>query len=163
MITSGKRISALMLVLCLPVAAATLTVCASIALGGQPSISVEHTRSRATPVGANVAVGYFTIKNNGATPDRLVSITTDIASHSAIHQMSMTESMMKMHQVTEGLPVPANGAVMLEPGSYQLMFSDLKRPLKEGKHFSATLVFEKAGKMDVTFEVQGLGAGAPKD
>jgi Copper chaperone PCu(A)C len=65
---------------------------------------------------------------NGVTSDRLVSITTDIASHSAIHQMSMTDSMMKMRQVTEGLPVPANGAVMLEPGSYHLMFNDLKRP-----------------------------------
>jgi periplasmic copper chaperone A len=97
------------------------------------------------------------------TSDRLVSITTDIASHSAIHQMSMTDSMMKMRQVTEGLPVPAHGAVMLEPGSYHLMFDDLKRPLKGGDHFSATLVFEKAGKMDVTFEVQGIGSGAPKD
>jgi len=77
--------------------------------------------------------------------------------------MSMTDSMMKMRQVTEGLPVPANGAVTLEPGSYHLMFNDLKRPLKEGEHFSATLTFEKAGKMDVTFEVQGLGAGAPKE
>jgi periplasmic copper chaperone A len=144
-------------------APATLTVLASLALGGQPSISVEHAWSRATPVGANVAVGYFTIKNNGATPDRLISITTDIASHSTIHQMSMTDSMMKMRQVTEGLPVQANGAVVLEPGSYHLMFNDLKRPLRQGEHFSATLVFEKAGKVDVTFEVQGLGAGAPKD
>src|SRR6185295_7552553 len=77
MLTSCKRISAVMLGL--PVAAAMLTVLASIALGGQPSISVEHAWSRATPVGADVAVGYFTIQNNGATPDRLVSITTDIA------------------------------------------------------------------------------------
>jgi periplasmic copper chaperone A len=46
-----------------------------------------------------------------------ISITTDIASHSAIHEMSMTDSVMKMRQVTEGLPVPANGgAVMLKPG-----------------------------------------------
>src|SRR6476659_8835181 len=163
MLTSCKRISAFILVLCLPVAAAAATGVASSALGGQPSISVEHAWSRATPVGADVAVGYFTIKNNGVTSDRLVSITTDIATHSAIHQMSMTDSMMKMRQVTEGLPVPANSAVMLEPGSYHVMFNDLKRPLKQGKHFSATFFFEKAGKMDVTFEVQGIGAGAPKD
>jgi copper(I)-binding protein len=158
--TSCNRISAV-LVLCLPVVAATLIISTSIGLGEQAPISVEHAWSRATPVGANVAVGYFTIKNNGATPDRLVSITTDIASRSDIHQMSMTDSMMKMRQLTEGLPVPANSTVELEPGSYHLMFNDLKRPLKEGDHFSATLVFEKAGKMDVTFEVQRLGAGAP--
>jgi len=73
--------------------------------------------------------------------------------------MSMTDSMMKMRQFT---PVTANGAVILEPSSYHVMFSDLKRPLQQGGHFSATLFFEKAGKMDVTFEVQELGAGAPK-
>jgi copper(I)-binding protein len=36
------------------------------------------------------------------------------------------------------------------------MFMDLKRPLKEGETFSGTLTFEKAGRVDVTFEVQGL-------
>jgi periplasmic copper chaperone A len=91
------------------------------------------------------------------------SVTTDIAGHSEIHQMSMADNIMKMRQVTEGLPIPGNGAVAFEPSSYHLMFNDLKRPLKEGEHFPATLVFEKAGKVDVTFEVEALGAGAPKN
>jgi len=41
------------------------------------------------------------------------------------------------------------------------MFEDLKRPLKDGETFSATLTFEKAGEVDVTFDVKGLGASAP--
>jgi copper(I)-binding protein len=40
------------------------------------------------------------------------------------------------------------------------MLFGLKQPLKEGEHFSATLLFEKAGRVPVTFTVRGLGAGA---
>ena len=124
-------------------------------------ITIEQPWSRATPSGAKVASGYFTIKNAGDSPDRLVSLTAEIAGRTGIHQMSMSNGMMQMREVTEGLPIPANGSVALEPGSYHLMFMDLKRPLKEGETFSGTLTFEKAGRVDVTFEVEGFGAPAP--
>ena len=125
------------------------------------SITVEHPWSRATPGGAQVATGYLTIENDSAEPDRLVSATAEIAGHTGIHQMSMVDGMMKMRELTEGLPVPADGSVALEPNSYHLMFTDLKEPLKEGDEFSGTLTFEKAGTVDVTFEVEGIGAGSP--
>jgi periplasmic copper chaperone A len=41
------------------------------------------------------------------------------------------------------------------------MFEDLKAPLKEATKFVATLEFERAGKVDVTFDVRGVGAQAP--
>jgi copper(I)-binding protein len=126
------------------------------------SITIEHPWSRATPGGAQVAVGYLTIKNNGATEDRLVSATAEIGGRTEIHQMSMADGVMKMRQMTDGLPVPAQGSVALEPNSYHLMVMELKRPLKEGEEFSGTLSFEKAGIVDVTFEVEGRGAAAPK-
>jgi periplasmic copper chaperone A len=59
--------------------------------------------SRATPGGAKVVAGYFTIKNSAAAPDRLVSVTADIAGRAGIHQMSMTDGMMKMRELTDGL------------------------------------------------------------
>jgi hypothetical protein len=127
------------------------------------SITVESPWSRATPGGAEVAIGYLTIENGGSEPDRLVSATADIAGHTGIHQMSMADGVMKMRELTDGLPVPANGTVKLEPNSYHLMFTDLKEPLKEGDEFSGILTFEKAGAIDVTFEVQGIGAGSPTD
>jgi periplasmic copper chaperone A len=75
--------------------------------------------------------------------------------------MSMMEGMMKMRELTEGLPIPAEGSVALEPASYHLMFLDLKKPLKEGDTFPAMLTFEMAGTVGVTFEVRGTGAAAP--
>jgi periplasmic copper chaperone A len=125
------------------------------------AITIQRPWSRATPGGAKVASGYFTIKNAGDAPDRLLSVTTEIASHSGIHQMSMSDGMMQMRELTDGLAIPAQGSLTLEPASYHLMFEDLKRPLKEGETFSGTLTFEKAGTVSVTFDVRGLGASSP--
>ena len=125
------------------------------------SISIEQPWSRATPGGAKVAAGYLTIKNSAATPDKLVSATVDVAGRAEIHEMSMTGGVMKMRSLPDGLPVPANGSVALAPASTHLMLLDLKQPLKQGEAFSGTLTFEKAGTVDVTFDVLGLGASAP--
>src|SRR6478672_4998671 len=84
------------------------------------SITVEHPWSRATPGGAKVATGYLTIENAGSEPDRLVSATAEIAGHTGIHQMSMVDGVMKMRELTEGLPVPADVSVALEPNSYHV-------------------------------------------
>jgi len=123
-------------------------------------ISIEAPWSRATPGGAKVGAGYLTIKNGGAAPDRLVSAAADIAERAEIHEMSMTDGVMKMRQVSDGVAVPAGGNVALAPNGYHLMFLGLKKPLTEGDTFSGTLTFEKAGTVAVTFEVRGIGAGA---
>jgi copper(I)-binding protein len=41
------------------------------------------------------------------------------------------------------------------------MLMDLKRPLKQGDKVPVMLEFEKAGKVTVSFDVQGVGAQAP--
>jgi len=124
-------------------------------------ITVETPWSRATPGGAKVAAGYLIIRSSSDTADRLVSATAEIAAKTEMHQVSMTDGMMKMRQVTDGVPVPAHGSVALEPNASHLMLLDLKKPLKEGETFHGTLTFEKAGTLNVTFEVRGLGAAAP--
>jgi copper(I)-binding protein len=124
------------------------------------AIDIEHPWSRATPGGAKVAAGYATLKNSGATPDRLVSATTGIAKSAEIHEMRMAGGVMQMRPLPEGVTVPAGGEVALKPGSYHLMFFGLKHPLSEGESFVVTLTFEQAGSVDVTFAVEGRGASA---
>jgi copper(I)-binding protein len=41
------------------------------------------------------------------------------------------------------------------------MMFDLKGPLKQGDKVPVTLEFEKAGKVTLSLDVQGLGAQAP--
>ncbi|WEF50133.1 copper chaperone PCu(A)C [[Pseudomonas] carboxydohydrogena] len=52
--------------------------------------------SRATPKGAKIGAGYLTVRNNGATADRLLSVEADIAGKADIHEMSMKDGVMHM-------------------------------------------------------------------
>jgi copper(I)-binding protein len=53
--------------------------------------------------------------------------------------------------------------VALAPGGYHLMFMNLAAPLTEGETVSGELVFERAGKLAVTYEVLGIGAQGPAE
>lgn len=116
--------------------------------------------TRATPGGAKVAGGYLTVTNTGKSPDRLVGGSFAQANRFEVHEMAMNNGVMTMRPVTGGLEIPPGGTVTLAPGGFHLMFMDLKQPLKEGETVKGTLTFEKAGSVDVTFDVRSIGAGA---
>jgi copper(I)-binding protein len=117
--------------------------------------------SRATPGGAKVAGGYLTIENKGAAPDRLVGGSVDVAARLEVHEMAMTNGVMTMRPLDAGLTIAPGKTVKFAPGGYHLMFFDLKSQLKQGDKVPVTLEFEKAGKIKVSFDVQGVGAQAP--
>ncbi len=120
-------------------------------------IEIGHPWSRATPIGAKVAGGYFTITNKGSSPDRLLSISSDVSDKAELHEMAVKDGVMTMRPVVGGLEIPAGGTVALAPGGYHLMFVGLKQQPKQGEKFSATLTFEKAGAVTVDFAVEGMG------
>ena len=121
------------------------------------SIHVVHPWSRAIPKGAGLAAGYLVIENRGTAPDRLVGGASEIAGHIEIHEMKMRSGVMTMRPLEGGLEIAPGQSVTFEPSGYHLMFLDLKAPPVEGKTFKGTLVFEKAGKVDVEFTVKGIG------
>lgn len=121
-------------------------------------LEIEHPWSRATPSGAKVAGGYLVITNTGSTPDRLVSIVSEISEKAEVHEMAVKDGVMTMRHIEGGVEIPANGKVELSPGAYHLMFMGLKQQPKKGESFSATLTFERAGSIDVKFSVEAIGS-----
>lgn len=119
---------------------------------------ISQAWSRATPGGAKVAGGYLTIENKGTTADRLVSVSADIAGKSEIHEMAMDNGVMKMRPLDKGLAIEPGKTVKFAPGGYHLMLQDLKGAFKQGDKVPVTLQFEKAGKVAVSLDVQGVGA-----
>lgn len=117
--------------------------------------------SRATPGGAKVAGGYLTIENKGSVPDRLIGGSADVAAKVQVHEMAMDKGVMTMRPLETGLTIEPGKTVKLAPGGYHLMMLDLKAPLKQGDKLPVTLEFEKAGKVQVTLDVQGVGAQGP--
>jgi periplasmic copper chaperone A len=130
------------------------------------ALEIDSPWSRAVPKGAKVAAGYMKIKNTGAEPDRLVSVSTSVSGGSMIHEMTMDNGVMKMRPLPSGLEIKPGETVELKPSSFHIMMTDLKQPIQRGKPFKATLKFEKAGEVDVDFAVEAAGAtsaAAPAD
>jgi hypothetical protein len=121
-------------------------------------LRIVHPWSRATPRGAAIGAGYLVIENKGNIPDRLVSVAAEIAGSTEIHEMKMEGGVMKMRPLAQGIEIAPGANAILAPGGYHLMFLDLKRPFVQGQRFKATLVFEKAGAVEVEFAVEAMGA-----
>jgi periplasmic copper chaperone A len=117
--------------------------------------------SRATPNGAKIAGGYLTIENKGSAPDRLIGGSGEIAGKIEVHEMAMNNGVMTMRPLDKGLTIEPGKTVKLAPGGYHLMMFDLKGQLKQGDKVPVTLEFEKAGKVTLSLDVQGVGAQAP--
>jgi len=125
------------------------------------SIEIKHPWSRATPKGATVAGGYMKLINTGTTPDRLVGGSTEVAGKFEIHEMSMDNGVMKMRPISGGVEIKPGQTVEFKPGGYHLMFVGISQPVEQGKRVKGTLEFEKAGKVDVEYAVEAIGA-SPK-
>ncbi len=123
-------------------------------------ITVAAPWSRATPGGAKVAGGYLKITNNGSAPERLVTATASAAGRVEIHEMSMVSGVMRMRPLNDGLTIKPGETVELKPGGFHVMFMDIKQPFKQGDAIKATLQFEKAGKLDVVFNVGAVAAAS---
>jgi copper(I)-binding protein len=144
-------------------ATALLLVAPALAHGFKiGDLTIGHPWTRATPGGAKIGGGYLSITNNGTAPDRLVGVSLSVAGHGEIHEMKMDGGVMTMRQHTDGIAIKPGETIKLEPGGYHAMFMDLKEPLKEGTMVKGQLQFEKAGKVDVEFKVDAIGATGKK-
>jgi copper(I)-binding protein len=124
-------------------------------------IHIAQPWARATPNGAKSGVGYMTVTNNGSTPDRLSCVSSDASAECQLHIMTMDKGVMKMRPVNGGLEIKPSETVTLKPSSTHLMFLNLKHPLEQGSTVAATLLFEKAGTVQVEFPIAAIGAAAP--
>ena len=141
------------------VTTALLIAATSFAFAQNASIQVEQPWARATPAGASTGAVYLTITNKSHDADRLLSASSDVADKLQFHEMKVVNGIMEMREITGGLPVAANGSVVLKPGGYHVMLIGLKKPLKADETIPLTLDFEKAGKISLTVPVRATGAG----
>ena len=79
-----------------------------------------------------------------------------------IHETTITDGVAKMRPVSGGLLIKPGETVELKPGALHVMFVGLKNPLNPGDHINATLIFEKAGAVNIDFDVVAMGA-TPKN
>ena len=133
--------------------AVQLTVTAALAAGSS-KLEVTAAWLRATPPGASVGAGYFTLHNAGSKDLKLMSVQTKLAGSAEIHQSFMRNGEEEMREVDGGLPVKAGQTVKLEPGSYHLMLMGLDHPLAAGTSEKLTLMLDDGTNIEVNAPVR---------
>ncbi len=123
-------------------------------------VTVAHPWARATPGGATVGVAFMEIKTEPGTADRLLSASSPAAGRVEIHTHIKDGDVMKMRRIDSVDLEPGKSRVLKPSGEHIMMF-DLKQPLKEGELIKLTLIFEKAGAIEVEGAVEPVGAMGP--
>ncbi|MCK7610878.1 copper chaperone PCu(A)C [Roseibium sediminicola] len=124
-------------------------------------LTISQAWTRATPPKAKAGGGFVAIRNSGTEDDRLVAASSDVAAKVELHEMTVTDGVMKMRHLEDGISVPAGETVALKPGGLHIMFMGLNQSFEEGNTVPVVLTFEKAGDVAVELPVAKMGAKSP--
>lgn len=109
---------------------------------------------------AKAAGGFMAIVNNGTEADRLIGVESDMAMKSEVHESKVDANGVGTMTHVEFIEIPPGQTVNLERGGYHVMFMGLKENLTEGEMRKARLIFEKAGPVEVEFQIEApMGMG----
>jgi len=119
----------------------------------QNEIQISDAWARPGSVDGNSAV-YFLISNGYTEPDTIVSVKSEIAQISEVHETyERGEGMMGMRYIEE-LAIPPQSTVRFRPGSYHIMLMQLEQTISEGDTVEVTLNFKDHQPVDFTAPVQ---------
>jgi copper(I)-binding protein len=151
------RILALLaaLILAAPLAAHEVTV---------GDLQIIHPHIPQPAASAKAAGGFMAIVNNGTETERLIGIESDIAMKSEVHESKVDAAGVGTMAHVDAIEIAPGQTVNLEHGGYHVMFMGLKGTLTEGQMHKATLIFERAGRVEVEFMIDPpVGAGEGHD
>jgi copper(I)-binding protein len=126
---------------------------AMMASGEAPGTGMGEDEETGQPMAGTGAV-FMRLVNEGRETDRLVGGRTEVAQVVEIHETVIADEVMKMQMLADGLEIPANGEILLKPGSYHVMLIGIQRDLNVGDTFTLELDFEKSGSITVQPEVR---------
>jgi copper(I)-binding protein len=127
----------------------------------QGDLTIVHPWSRATAPSQKAGGVFLKIQNAGDQPDRLIAIESEMADVASLHTTIRDGDVMKMRPVKEGILVPAKGEAELAPGGQHVMLIGLRERLVKQTTFPLTLIFERAGRVEIVAFVEAAGARAP--
>jgi copper(I)-binding protein len=119
-------------------------------------IVITQPWSRAAMRGGSGAA-FLTLRNTGATADRLLGASTPAAGRVELHSMVRDGDVMRMRE-QPAIDLPPGQEVVLRPGGLHVMLLGLTQPLDRGATLPLTLRFERAGEVTVQVAVQAAGA-----
>jgi periplasmic copper chaperone A len=127
-------------------------------------IEIHHPYAISTGVMAQTGAAFMTIHNHGDTDDALIDVRSPAARLVELHTHAMNDSgVMSMSHVTDPVPLPAGGELVLNRGGYHIMFMGLTAPFADGTMIPVTLVFAHAGEVQIEVPVDQSQFGDTKE
>jgi copper(I)-binding protein len=121
------------------------------AAAAHDGVEVQDAYARsANPV---TGAAFMVLSNHVDRDCRLSGVSSDVAERVELHTHREVDGVMKMTEVEEGFPIPANGTHELARGGDHVMFLGLKSPLEDGQTIPLTLDFGDCGTEQVEVPV----------
>lgn len=144
--------------------AATLLILLAMPAAGHEvrvgDLSIVHPWARATAGAAKNGAVYMKIENQGDTDDQLIGMATVAAERVEMH-IHIVENGTAMMRKVEAIDLPAHQTINFKPGEFHIMLFGVDPPLKEYDTFKMTLIFAKAGRVELEVYVEEAGATEP--
>lgn len=139
-----------------------VSLLAGFSLSAVAQTRVEDPWVRATVAGQPSSGAFMRITAD--TDSTLLSVSSPVAKDVQIHEMSMTNDVMRMGPV-DAVPLPAGETVALDPDGYHVMLMGLNGQIKEGDQVPLTLTVKNAeGETEVVnVTAPARAATAPMD
>lgn len=139
-----------------------VSLLAGVSLSAVAETRVEDPWVRATVAGQPSSGAFMRITAD--TDSTLLGVTSPVAKDVQIHEMSMTNDVMRMGPV-DAVALPAGKTVALDPDGYHVMLMGLNGQIKEGDQVPLTLTVKTAkGETEVVnVTAPARAAMAPMD
>jgi copper(I)-binding protein len=141
-------------------AAVLATLLLASAAAAQTGLALRDPFARLTPKAGAV---YVFIQNHAGADDRLISASSPQAEMTTVMITTTKDGVSSMADVPEGLPIPAEGALILAPGGAHVMLMGLKGKFSTGDMIEVTLTFANSGPVTLTVPVQSTRVTPPGD
>lgn len=134
-------------------AALAATLFALPALAGGP-IEVEDAYARSSTSMSKSGAAFMLMTNTSGADDRLIAARSPAAAKVELHtHIEGDGGVMRMTEIEGGIAIADGETHVFQRGGDHLMFMGLKHPFEDGETVPVTLVFEKAGEVEIEVPV----------
>ena len=111
--------------------------------------------ARPAAAGMPNSAAYGLLLNLTDADDVLASASSSVAEAVELHEMTMGDNdVMQMRPIEGGIPVPAGGTALLQPGGLHVMLIGLTQELAAGTTMDLTLTFAENGDIELIVPIQ---------
>jgi copper(I)-binding protein len=116
--------------------------------------TVEQPYLRSSLPTSTSAAAFLVLRNDTGTDDRLIAVRSSLSGRVELHSHTQdANGVMRMGVIEGGVALADGGSHSFARGGDHLMFMGLDAPLVQGDVVQVTLVFEKAGEIEITVPV----------